>query len=240
MNKKWNKVKIIKLITLIVVLAICIYGTIYLYPIIKNISTPQGQQNFKNEITNSGIKGTLMLFYLELAQIILAVLPGEPLEVLAGMCYGSVGGAIFIMISVFISTTVIFYLVKRFGKKLVYEFFSKEKIDKIENSKLFNNPKKIEKIMIVLFLIPGTPKDLLVYIGGLLPIKPSRFILISTFVRFPSVISSTIAGTSIINGEWKKTIFVYLLTLIFVIIVLFIIKLFDKNKETQKALDIIK
>ena len=48
MNKKWNKVKIIKLITLIVVLAICIYATIYLYPIIKNISTPQGQQNFKN------------------------------------------------------------------------------------------------------------------------------------------------------------------------------------------------
>ena len=181
-----------------------------------------------------------MLFYLEIAQIILAVLPGEPLEVLAGMCYGSIGGTIFIMFCVFLSTTAIFYLVRKFGKNLVYEFCSQEKIDKIENSKIFNDPKKIEKIMCILFLIPGTPKDLLVYIGGLLPIKPSKFILISTFVRFPSVISSTIVGNSIINGKWMNAGIVYLLTLVFVAITILIIDIFDKNKEAKKALNIIK
>lgn len=238
--KKLNKVQILKLIAFVIVVGICIYATIYLYPTIKNITTPEGQIKFKNEITNSGIKGMLMLFYLEIAQIILAVLPGEPLEVLAGMCYGSIGGTIFIMCCVFISTTVIFYLVRKFGKNLVYEFCSQEKIDKIENSKIFNDPKKIEKIMCILFLIPGTPKDLLVYIGGLLPIKPSRFILISTFVRFPSVISSTIVGNSIINGKWANAGIVYLLTLVFVTITILIINIFDKNKEAKKALNIIK
>ena len=226
--KKLNKVQILKLIAFVIVVGICIYATIYLYPTIKNITTPEGQIKFKNEITNSGIKGMLMLFYLEIAKIILAVLPGEPLEVLAGMCYGSIGGTIFIMFCVFISTTVIFYLVRKFGKNLVYEFCSQEKID------------KIEKIMCILFLIPGTPKDLLVYIGGLLPIKPSRFILISTFVRFPSVISSTIVGNSIINGKWANAGIVYLLTLVFVTITILIINIFDKNKEAKKALNIIK
>ena len=94
--------------------------------------------------------------------------------------------------------------------------------------------------MCILFLIPGTPKDLLVYIGGLLPIKPSRFILISTFVRFPSVISSTIVGNSIINGKWANAGIVYLLTLVFVTITILIINIFDKNKEAKKALNIIK
>ena len=44
---------------------------------------------------------------------------------------------------------------------------SKEKINKIQNSKLFKNPKKIEYIMLILFFIPGTPKDLLTYIAGM-------------------------------------------------------------------------
>ena len=41
----------------------------------------------------------------------------------------------------------------------------KEKVNKLENSKLFKDPQKIETVMALLFLIPGTPKDLLVYRG---------------------------------------------------------------------------
>ena len=54
-------------------------------------------------------------------------------------------------------------LVGKLGRKFVYKFFTKERIDKIENSKMFKNPKRLEWIMIILFLIPGTPKDLIVY-----------------------------------------------------------------------------
>ena len=49
--------------------------------------------------------------YEQIAQIFLAILPGEPLEILAGMCYGTVGGTIFILVSVFITTTR--YLLRR-------------------------------------------------------------------------------------------------------------------------------
>ena len=117
------------------------------------------------------------LFGLQFAQIFLIVIPGEPIEILAGMCYGGIGGLIFITISAAIITTMIVFLVRKLGRKFVYDFCSEEKIKKIENSKLFKNTKKIELIMIILFMVPGTPKDLLVYIAALLPIKPLRFIL---------------------------------------------------------------
>lgn len=235
-----KKVKIFKLIIFILAVAICSYTVYYLFPIMKNISTPEGQIAFKEKITNSGISGGLMLFGLELAQIFLVILPGEPLEILAGMCYGSIWGTIFLLVSVFITTTAIFYMIKKFGTKLVYEFCNKDKIDKIENSKIFNNPKKIEMIMFILFFIPGTPKDLLVYIGGLLPIKPLRFILISTFARIPSIISSTLAGSNIMQGNWKSIIIIYLITFALAIGMFVFINIFDKNKETEKALREIK
>lgn len=150
------------------------------------------------------------------------------------------GGTLFITISVFITTTIIVLLVKKYGKDFIYNFFDKKRIDKIENSKLFKNTKTIEILVCILFFIPGTPKDLMVYLGGLLPIKPIRFILISTFVRFPSVISSTLAGANISVGKWEISAIVYLVTFIITGIVIFIINKFDKKKITKETIEILK
>ena len=76
---------------------------------------------------------------------------------------------------------------RKLGKKFVYDFCDEKKVAKIENSKLFQNPRKIEFIMLILFLLPGTPKDLLVYVAGL-----------------PSVISSTLAGDNVVNRRLES------------------------------------
>ena len=153
---------------------------------------------------------------------------------------GTIGGAIFITVSACIITAFVFFLVRKLGRNFVYEFFDSKKIEKIENSKIFKNPKKIEWIMIILFLIPGTPKDLLVYIGGLLPLKPLRFILISTFARFPSVISSTIAGENLALGNWQMSLIVYAITFVIIGIIMLIINKFDKTNITKEAIETIK
>lgn len=235
--KKVSKAKMLKLIALILIVAILLIATIYMIPIIKKINTPEGQIEFKEKIQQSGIIGVLILFGLELAQVVLAILPGEPIEILAGICFGPIWGTIFLMVSVFIVTCIIYFLVKKYGRNFIYEFFPEEKVNKLENSKLFKDHKKIEMVMIILFLIPGTPKDLLVYIGGLLPIKSSRFIAISTLLRFPSIISSTIAGDNIIEGQWKVAILAYAVTFLITFIVIFIVNKLDKNKVTE---DVIK
>ena len=106
-----KKKKIINYIVLSIVTLIFILAIIYLAPIMKDISTKEGQLAFKEKINNLGILGFLILFGLEIAQIFFVVIPGEPLEILAGMCYGSIGGTIFITTSVFITTTIIFFTV---------------------------------------------------------------------------------------------------------------------------------
>lgn len=239
MDRK-TKIKIFKIIIMILVIALLIGITIYLFPVIKNLSTSEGQIEFKNKVNESGFLGMLTLFGLQVAQIFLFILPGEPLEILAGMCYGGIGGTIFITISVFIISTAIFFIVRKLGRKFVYDFCSEEKVKKIENSKLFKNAKKIESIMLILFIIPGTPKDLLVYIAGLLPIKPFRFIMISTFARLPSVISSTFAGSNLVAGDWKVSIIIYAVTFLIVGIGIFIINKFDKNKTTSEVIKALK
>lgn len=239
MSRK-NKIKIFKIMLIVLVSILFIGITIYLFPVMKNLSTTEGQIEFKEKVASSGVLGLISLFGLQVAQIFLIIVPGEPIEILAGMCYGGIWGTVFIMASACIISTAIFLLVRKFGRKFVYDFCDKEKVSKIENNKLFQNPKKVEMIMLILFLMPGTPKDLLVYVAGLLPIKPIRFILISTFARFPSVITSTLAGENLAIGDWKMSIILYVTILILVAIIIFIINKLDRNNITKDAINSVK
>lgn len=237
-NKK--TIKIVKLVVLIIVITILVAATIYMLPIIKKINTPEGQMQFKEKITSSKLTGIMMLFGLEVAQVILAILPGEPIEILAGICFGALWGTIFLMISIFIITCVIYFFVKKYGRSFIYEFFPKEKVTKLENSKLWKNEKTIEIVMIILFLLPGTPKDLLVYIGGILPIKSSRFIAIATLLRFPSIVSSTILGDQLLEKNWKIGILAYGVTFLITFVIVLIINKLDKRNVTKKIMKSIK
>ena len=239
MDKK-KKLKIFKIMLFITALIILTVITIYLFPVMKNLSTKEGQIAFKEKVTTSGLYGLLLLFIIQVAQIFLFILPGEPIEILAGMCYGWFLGTIFIMISSAIIATLIFWLVRKIGKQFVYDFSDEEKIKKIENNKILQNPKKIELALFILFLVPGTPKDLLTYLAGLLPIKMGRFIVISTIARVPSIVTSTIAGANIATGDWKKGIILYFLIVAIVAIALFIFNKFDKDKTTESVLTSIK
>lgn len=234
MDKKTKVLRILLSVGIVIILTIFLWG---LFPFIKGLATIEGQIAFKEKIDSMGFGGIFLLFGLQIVQILLVILPGEPFEVLAGMCYGAWGGALFITISVFITTTIIFFTVRKLGQKYLYNFFKKEKVDKIMKSKLFKNPRNIDIVLFILFFLPATPKDLFVFIGGLLPIKPLRFILISTLVRFPSVITSTMVGANISKGNWELSLIIYGVTFVAAALAIYLISLKDKNKE---IIDIMK
>ena len=234
MDKKTKILRILLSIGIVIILSIFLWG---LAPFIKDLATTEGQIAFKEKIDSMGFAGIFLLFGLQILQILLVILPGEPFEVLAGMCYGAWGGALFITISVFITTTIIFFTVRKLGRKYLYNFFQRERVDKIMKSKLLKNPRNINIVLFILFFLPATPKDLIVFVGGLLPIKPLRFILISTLVRFPSVITSTMVGSNISKGNWELSLIIYGITFVVAALAIYLISLKDKNKE---IIDIMK
>lgn len=234
--KKINKKTVLKLLTIIISLTVLIFVVWEFYPLMKTLITQEGRGQFKQRISEMGFKGLVILYLIEAVQMIFVILPGEPIEILYGMCYGSIGGAVLLTLAVFINTVIVYELVEKFGRKVLVFFFSEEKIKKVENSKLLKNKSKIEYIMVLLFFLPGTPKDLLLYIGPLLPIEKKRFIIISTFVRFPSVITSTIAGSNIVEGNLWITIGVYVFTALMIALVM----LWQNRKKQKDDYDIIK
>ncbi len=210
--------KIIKVILMMITIGILIYLTIKFIPLFKKLATVEGQEAFKSKVEELGIFGPLLVVGLVILQVLVAFLPGEPVEILAGMCLGTFGGLIATLIGASISSSIVFFFVRKFGIDFISIFFGKENIVKFQNSKLLKDKKKIEVFMAIMFFIPGTPKDLFTYLAGLLDIKMIRFVLISTIARIPSVITSTIVGANLVNGNIAISIITFVITLFISII----------------------
>ncbi len=226
-----NKKKILSIIALVLIVALFVGATIYLLPFFAELLEEQNRLAFQAYIDSLGWLGVLVILGIQVLQIILAFIPGEPIEVIAGFMYGPIGGLLICLVGIVIGSTLVFFLVSKLGVPFIKLFFKEEKLKQYE---FLQNPQKVDFMTFILFFIPGTPKDLLTYVAPLTPIKMSRFILIATFARIPSVVSSTIAGSAIGDGQFALSIFVFAIT---GIIALFGIRYNNKlmNKYNEEA-----
>lgn len=149
---------------------------------------------FRAWVDDRGIPGMLAYMGMVILQIIVAVIPGEPLELAAGYAFGTVQGMILCLLAAVIGSMAVFYLVRKFGIRLVEVFFSREKLHSLRF--LRETPKR-DIIFFIIFAIPGTPKDLLCYFAGITEMRPSVWLFICTVGRIPSVISSVLAGNAV-------------------------------------------
>lgn len=205
-----EKIRKILLISGIFLLLFALLSALCLY-FWKELSDPVFQENLKNKIASLGFEGWLIVLLIQIIQIIIAFIPGEPVEILAGALYATWGGLFTCLLGSLIASSLVFFIVRKFGYSLVKRLFPEKEIRKFNFS---HNHKKIEIMTFILFLIPGTPKDLLTYLAGLSSINPRQFLIISTFARVPSIITSTAIGDSLIKGNFKITLWLFLTILI--------------------------
>lgn len=159
-------------------------------PMIRMANEPEA---FRLWVDSHGIWGRILFIGIVVFQVIVAFVPGEPIELAAGYIFGVLEGTLLTMVGFVIGSWLIFLLVRRFGAKLVEVFFPKEKI---ESFHFLKNPKRTRVLVFVLMTIPGTPKDFLSYFAGLTPITLREWLFIVVVARFFSLITSTVTGAA--------------------------------------------
>ncbi len=149
------------------------------------------------------IIGAIAMVLISAVQVIIALLPGEFVEIASGYIFGSLWGSLLCLGGIVLGSTVTILLVRRFGRQFVYVFYPKEKLD---NLPLLRDPAKRNLLTFILFAIPGTPKDLFTYAIGLTDMSIPLYIALTTLARFPSVILSTLSGDAVGTRDWKMAI----------------------------------
>lgn len=141
----------------------------------------------------------LAMLGINIVQVLLAFLPGEPVELASGYAFGFWEGTALCLVASGLATSMIYWATRRWGWKLVGLFFDRSLFDRFSWLK---SAKRLELIMLIVFLIPGTPKDFLTYFAGLTNMRFLPVVLIATFGRIPSIVTSTIAASAVGSGNW--------------------------------------
>ncbi len=202
-----KKRKILSGMVIIAFLVFCfVVGWFVGKPMLRFVEDYEG---FKAWIEQSGFMGRVYFVLMVIFQVIIALVPGEPLEIAAGFAFGAIEGTILCVIGITVGSIIVFYLVRKFGIKLVEVFFSTEKIKSL---KFLQNKKKVTALVFLMFFLPGTPKDLLTYFVGLTKINFWAFFFIASIARLPSIVTSTIGGDRLVEGDYFVAIVVFVAT----------------------------
>lgn len=202
MKQKLSKLKIFSWVILIIV---CTLFILVLFPLFSAYNDPRKLSLY---VESFGIWGALVLLLIQIFQIVIAIIPGEFTEFVSGTLYGTVFGTLICLIGVVAGQALIFMLVKWFGKRFALKMASEKEFKKL---RFLNDEKKLEYTIFLLFFIPGTPKDALTYFVPLTKISLERFLFLSTVARIPSIMSSAYAGATFAQGNFIKTVLIYII-----------------------------
>jgi uncharacterized membrane protein YdjX (TVP38/TMEM64 family) len=127
---------------------------------------------------------------LQILQVIAAPVPGEVTGFVGGLFFGRAGGILYSTVGLTIGSWLAFVLARMAGRPLI------EKIVNAETIRRYDYVMKHKGLFLALlmFLIPGFPKDLLCYILGLGHMGHRDFLLVSTTGRLLGTVLLTLTG----------------------------------------------
>lgn len=221
-RKKW-----LSGISIAVMVVLAGFATWFLWNWLASFS----DEGFREYIQSFGAAGWIVLLVLQIAQVFIALIPGEILETGAGYAFGPLWGTVICYAGVIIASALVFWLVRRFGVKLVEVFMDREKINELS---FLREDKKRNTLVFLLFLIPGTPKDLLTYFVGLTDMRFATFMVISLVARIPSVLSSTIGGDLLGKGNIWGAVWLYGITAVVSIAGVIVYNAILRRKKTKE------
>ncbi|MCF2556143.1 MAG: TVP38/TMEM64 family protein [Bacteroidales bacterium] len=187
--------------------------TVLALPYVRRLSDPETQRFIQNWIGERGLWGIFILLGLQVLQVIIAFIPGEPMELLAGALCGALGGTVLCLTGTVLASACIFALSRRYGRRLLALLgFGEKQVAQWKWLQRDEQSEKADLVIFLVFLIPGTPKDMLTYVVGMTRVSLKRFLWLSTLARVPSVLSSTLIGSSVIQGEGETALILMLVT----------------------------
>ena len=173
--------------TLVLIGALIIFS-VYGYQ--KGIFTNRDQLELF--IRQSSFWGPLLFIVIQIAQVVIAVIPGG-LTCLAGVVFFGPGyGFLYSAVGILIGSCINFYLARRYGEKFIRLFVNDETYEKTR--KKFLTGKKFDVVFTAAILLPCAPDDVLCMLAGLTDMSWRKFLTILFLGRPVTIVVYSLGG----------------------------------------------
>lgn len=164
-------------------------------PLLRFVSEPE---RFRDWMRAHGAFGVAAFMLMNMLQVLVAVIPGGPFSIAAGYAFGPLWGTVICLAATTAASLLVLLIVRRWGGAAV-RFLSGKDPEKL---RLLQKLDRAEWVFFLVFLIPGSPKDVLSYAAGLMNISIPSWIVINLIGRIPGILLSVLGGDRLMSGDY--------------------------------------
>ena len=84
-------------------------------------------QRLQDFVAEHWIAGALIFMGVCVVQVVIALIPGEAVEIAAGVIFGSLWGTVLCLVGITLGSVIVILLVRKFGRKFVESLYPREK-----------------------------------------------------------------------------------------------------------------
>ena len=198
--------RIVSFVKLGVFLLICIgipLVVVVYYPgIISRFRSLDDLNAFLDHYKTTGI---FIYLLLQMLQILIPIIPGQALQLAAGYLYHFFPGLGLSLLGIALGTMVSFGLARFLGHDAMVLIFGEEKMQEYVRTL---NSKRAYKIIFLLYLMPGFPKDFICFAAGVSEVRFLPFLIVSLVGRTPALMLSIIIGNMTRAGSYHGALIV--------------------------------
>lgn len=135
---------------------------------------------------------------LNAAQVLLAPIPGQVVQLANGYVHGAWLGTLYSMLGLLLGTALAMALARRFGRPLVERLADPARLVRWDRLAARQGP----WFFFLVFLIPGLPDDMVCFVIGLSALPLPRMVVLALLGRLPGVVVSCWVGANAAALDW--------------------------------------
>jgi uncharacterized membrane protein YdjX (TVP38/TMEM64 family) len=181
-----------------IVLAAIIAALVVLYIVGKNngwFIVFESRETLRAYIKDFGSWAPLVFVALQFMQVIISPIPGNLTTMMGGILFGFWRGFLLSLLAIFMGSICAFLLGKAFGRPLVERVIGKKVVDKY----LGTVSSRQLVVLILMFLFPVFPDDVLCMIAGLSAMRLRTFAVVMVLTRPWGLLVSALMGAGLIS-----------------------------------------
>ena len=147
---------------------------------------------------------------LQIMQVIIFVIPGEAVQVAGGFAFGLWLGTLWSVLGILAGSLVNFSVGRMLGRPFALAVLGQERMDRVEAA---TKGGKVNAGFLLLFAIPGIPKDALTYAAGASSLRFGAFIAVPTLGRLPGIVGSSFMGSAVFDKDYVAVLIILFIAL---------------------------
>ncbi|MFQ6099997.1 MAG: TVP38/TMEM64 family protein [Anaerolineae bacterium] len=156
------------------------------------------RERIREWMVSFGLWGPLVSIALNVAQVLLAPIPGQFVGLVNGYLYGVWLGTLYSMVGLLLGTALAMALGRWFGRPLVEHLVKPEQLARWDRIADRRGP----LFLFLIFLFPFLPDDVVCFLIGLSPLAIPRMIVLAALGRLPGVYISCWVGAYATELPW--------------------------------------